>query len=229
MFCDSKGTYNSLLSLGIEKDKVSIIGNIITNPLKNKNIRRLLNLPLHSKIIAIIGWVRPIKRVENFIKIAQKFNDKNLCFLIIGKSGGNFKLDNYKDKLDNIIKNKSNSCSIKFAGHIKDISLYFGSIDILIHCCEKEAFGRVIAESLISKTPVIAADSYATKDLVIDNQTGYIVDYSNIDQYVKHIEILLNDDTLKSKLGKSGQKFIQKNFSPKSICKKLKYNYEDLI
>ena len=56
------------------EDKVSIIGNIITNPLKNKNIRRLLNLPLHSKIIAIIGWVRPIKRVENFIKIAQKFN-----------------------------------------------------------------------------------------------------------------------------------------------------------
>jgi glycosyltransferase involved in cell wall biosynthesis len=229
VFCDSNGTYNSLVSLGVKKNKIIIIGNIIKKPSKKEDIRELLDLPSRSQIVAIIGWVRPIKRVENFIKIAKKFNDGGLYFLIIGKSGGNFYLDKYKESLDKIINDNPKLSNIIFVGHVENITSYINSIDILVHCCEKEAFGRVIAESLLSETPAIAANSDATNDIIINNETGYVVGHNDIEQYAKYIQLLLSDENKKIKISKNGQKFVQMEFSSQSICKKLNYNYNDLI
>ena len=103
------------------------------------------------------------------------------------------------------------------------------SIDVVIHCCEIESFGRVIAESLISKTPVIGVKATTSDEFIIHGKSGFLVDSGDIISYQKHLNHLLNDAQLRMNFGKYGELYIKNKFSPNIIIEQLTNIYHSTI
>jgi len=89
-------------------------------------------------------------------------------------------------------------------GKDKDEILY--SSDILVFPTLNDVWGLVILEAMQFGIPVIATREGAIPEIVDDGVTGFLVDKHSPDQIAEKIKIFLDDDVLRTKMGKSARK-----------------------
>lgn len=75
--------------------------------------------------------------------------------------------------------------------------------DVLVFPSLSDGFGLVILEALSQGMPVIASESCAAQDVVIDGENGFIIPSCSADAIVEKIEILDNDRELLDHMSKS--------------------------
>ena len=74
----------------------------------------------------------------------------------------------------------------------------------------------------------IAFDSYsAVHDIIQSSRNGYIVPNNDIDEYVRVLQELMNNDTLRGELAENAQKDVMR-FSRENIAKQWKTLLENL-
>lgn len=193
VLCNSNAALEQLLKIGIKEYKIKKIFNLVKVVKKEnqKQIKHLLPTQFKDRIIvAIIGWISPIKRVEVFLNLAAEFKNSRVLFVIIGEH-------TKRDEAYYLsIKNRADSLrNIEMIGYIDRIVDYIGSIDILIHCCDCESFGRVVAEAQLNNVPAIVFKGSAVSELVVDQVTGYVVDnFSDLKHKLNlHIDYMIDN------------------------------------
>jgi len=82
----------------------------------------------------------------------------------------------------------------------------YHNTDILIYPTLNDAFPVVILEAMQFGIPVIASIEGAIPDIIEDGINGFLVDKHSPDQIAEKIKIFLDDDVLRTKMGKSARK-----------------------
>jgi len=82
----------------------------------------------------------------------------------------------------------------------------YHNTDILIYPTLNDAFPVVLLEAMQFGIPVIATREGAIPEIVDDGVTGFLVDKHSPDQIAEKIKIFLDDDVLRTKMGKSARK-----------------------
>jgi glycosyltransferase involved in cell wall biosynthesis len=85
----------------------------------------------------------------------------------------------------------------------------YKSADIFVLVSHVEVLGVVIMEAMASGLPVIATKISGAKDLVEDGKTGFLVPIRDPMTIKEKIKILLENPTLREKMGKAGGKRIE--------------------
>ena len=197
------------------KSKSTYIPNTIYNEnipkiLKQKKIhyRKKLGFKEDRFIISIIGKFMNRKNQQlifNNIKKLKSIN-KKIQFIFIGKYFNSYGLK-MKKKLS---KNDGNF--IHMIGHKKNILEYIYGSDCLLVTSKSEASPRVIYESMILKTPVIASEIDGIPELVQHNKTGLLFSNNNIEEMCNQIDILINSG-ISNRLTDEASKLYNKKFS----------------
>ena len=86
-----------------------------------------------------------------------------------------------------------------------------------------EGMPNVVLESMICKTPVIVSDFEGVEDIVIDKETGYIVQRKNIEQLSKAMLFIIQNPNRIQPISENAYQFA-KQLSENSIS-----NYSLLI
>lgn len=173
VLCNSITSLHQLIEIGVKEDKIIMIYNLIKSVEKKdkRDIKDIIKSNYSNQtIVAIIGWITPIKRTHEFTRLAGEFANRDVLFVILGE--GTKREGEYYSKIRKEVEDLDN---IIIAGYIKNVINYISSIDLLIHCSKDEAFGRVVAESQIQNVPAIVYQDSAVSELVINEITGYIV------------------------------------------------------
>ncbi len=76
-----------------------------------------------------------------------------------------------------------------------------------------ETFGLVNLEAMYHKVPVVATDEGGVPDVVVDGENGLISERKNPLSLANCIERLLNDESLRRKMGEDGYKKLLKSFT----------------
>ena len=76
-----------------------------------------------------------------------------------------------------------------------------------------EGFGIVYLEANLCGKPVIAGDSGGIKDAVINGETGLVVNSDNLEEVSAAISVLAENESLRHKLGITGQNRALKDFN----------------
>jgi glycosyltransferase involved in cell wall biosynthesis len=97
----------------------------------------------------------------------------------------------------------------------KEKEEYFVKSDIFIFPTfyENETFGLVNLEAMQYRLPVITTNEGGIPDVVIDGETGFIIEPRDIGDLANKIEILINDQDLRQKMGKAGYKRYHEYFT----------------
>lgn len=104
---------------------------------------------------------------------------------------------------------------VRFLGSVDDATLRacYEGCDVFVLPSSGEGFGIVFLEAMHHRKPVVAANSGAAPEVVIDEETGLLVDYGKADQLVTALTKLCLDAELRNRLGAAGYRRLQTNFT----------------
>jgi starch synthase len=98
-----------------------------------------------------------------------------------------------------------------------------------------EPFGLVILEAMACETAVVASRVGGIPEIVVDGETGFLVDYDEGDTegfttaLAAKIELLLNDTVLAKSMGEAGRRRAVQSFGWPALAKRTVELYESLI
>ncbi|HAM88532.1 MAG: Glycosyl transferase group 1 [Candidatus Falkowbacteria bacterium GW2011_GWC2_38_22] len=84
-----------------------------------------------------------------------------------------------------------------------------------------EGFGIVYLEAAIAGLPVIAGDSGGIRDAVVDGETGFVADPTDVNQIAQSILKLSKDEMLRKKLGETGRARAMRDFDWEAQVQKI--------
>ncbi len=146
---------------------------------------------------------------------------KDITFLAIGAETDSVESKALVDK--KYIEN------FRFLGKKSGIESFINAMDICILSTFTEGISNSILEYMALEKPVIATKGGGTIEILIDDETGFLIEPSNPEELAGKIEVLLNDPLLRMKMGTTGKERIMKEFSIDQMVNKYIERYEMLM
>jgi glycosyltransferase involved in cell wall biosynthesis len=194
-------------------------------------LRREFAIPEHSPLVVIPGRLQRWKGQHIFIEAVGLVlrEEKEPYFLIVGDTLFSIEPE-YKEELRVQIARMNLEGRVLFAGMREDMPAVYSAADIIVNATlEAEPFGLTIAEAMAMHRPVIASNSGGPKEIVIDDETGYLVPPGDPNPLAARIIELLRDPILRSRMGKAGHDRVVKHFSMERAIAELEADYERIL
>ena len=88
-----------------------------------------------------------------------------------------------------------------------------------------ESFGYTAIEAMSYKLPVVASKIGGLKEIIMDNENGYLIDKKNVNDFAKKILDLISNPEKMNQFGNSGYERYKKNFTGHAMAN----NYMNLM
>lgn len=118
---------------------------------------------------------------------------------------------------------------LKWAGFWRDIPQMMNAIDILVHTCDIEPFGRVAIEAMAAGRPVVGPNRGGISESVAAGKTGLLVPPENVDAFADATSQLINDTGLREQLGVAGRHRVEEHFSIERHVRQMTSIYEQVL
>ena len=153
------------------------------------------------------GRLTSQKGQQYLIEIANLLKQKNIRFTLFIAGTGEM-----KSILEKLIGQYNLQKEVILLGFVEDVENFMNSIDIFVLTSLWEGFGYVIVEAMAAGKPVVAFNLSSNPEIIINNQTGFLVDFPDVEMFSRRIEQLINDETLRLQFGKKGRETVEKLF-----------------
>ena len=132
------------------------------------------------------------------------------------------------------LNNKIVEYKLKDKVHIvpfeKEIYKIWQSIDVaIVPSIEPEPFGLVAVEAMLSKKPVIASNHGGLTEIVINNQTGFLVEPNNVAALSEALSKLITNTQLRKEFGEKGFQRAVNEFSVEKYVQHFESIFTKLI
>ncbi len=155
---------------------------------KRESLRASWGVQPQEILVGMVASLSSIwKNHKTFIKALDLINKKHpVKFIAFGtppKAYSNRFYNapfNYFQTLEDLLSKSTVSDKFIWPGFVNDVPGIFNAIDIFVHPCEIEPFGRVTIEAMAAKRVVIVPDEGGSSEPVSNGETGY---YFKANQY----------------------------------------------
>jgi glycosyltransferase involved in cell wall biosynthesis len=229
----SENTKRSLIEeTGLRKEKIQLIypgtKNIsLAKEEKERQSGKRIKRQLRIKDGIIIGNISRIakeKGQDRLLKVFKTIHNKypKAHLVLVGRGPDSQRLKSIANKL----KLEDN---VHFLGFVKDKYSILAIIDIFVFTStwELEGFGISLIEAMIYGKPVIAFNSGPTKEIIVSNKSGVLVEPGNNNQLTKAILDLIKNEDKRELLSMRAKKEAENRFtiekSAKNILRVLAY------
>ena len=156
--------------------------------------------------------------IKNILKVMKDIVSNKVKFVMIGNGA----LFNYTKNFINKNNLKGKIILLGNLPYKEVIKIYKASDIIVFPSIWQEPFGRIAIEAMAASKPIVASNVGGIKDIV--NNTGYLVNPNNLNEWSKKINRLVRDKKLRNKLGKQGRKEVEK-YNSNKIAKQIEKIY----
>lgn len=170
-----------LLESGAHKENTYVIVNPVD--LNRFNINKNNHQNNNKEfIVGFAGRITKIKGWRDFVSAALIItnSEKDIKFIIAGDG-------EEKEDLMSLIKQKD---LILYKGYVSNIKEFYNEIDLFVLSSYFEAMPNVILESMVSDVPVLCSNIDSVKDIVRDNENGFLYEKGNINDLVSKILLI---------------------------------------
>ena len=224
ILCNSKATANNIDDKSYNKIQVIYNGvNDLNQNQKLKKVKDTIN-------ISLIGRINKWKGHFLFVDVANKLISdgvKNIKFSIIGsphKSNPSI-----LQELEQYIKEFDIQGYIEIIEFQKEIrNMYLKSDIVVVPSIKPEPFGLVAIEAMSFGLPVIGTNMGGLKEIINHGETGYLFDFNSSDDFKNYLQILIDDETLRLKLGENGRNRYKKLFQLENNLKNIKNVFDSI-
>lgn len=119
--------------------------------------------------------------------------------------------------------------NFRLLGIRSEIESIINVFDIGVLATFTEGISNSILEYMAAGKPVIATRGGGTSEIVLDSETGFIVDASQPTELAGKMEVLLNDDALRNRLGAQAKLRVETMFSIDRMVNEYVSLYKSVI
>lgn len=210
-----------------------------------KNIKKNI-FKTHESTLIILSIAELHERkglkylIEAFPEIAKKY--PNVKLAIVGEEfapprrGSLLKLGSpsasleggERNNLENLIKKLDIENRVILLGRRKEIPRILKSSNIFVLPSVREGFGLVNLEAMACPLPVVATKAGGIPEIVVDGETGFLVEPKNPHAIFKALDKLISDPNLRIKMGENGLTRVRKSFDAKKMAEEYEKIYSTL-
>ena len=218
-----------LINRGIDTNYYDVKS--VTQFRKEKLIKEL-GIDEKHHVILLPGRITQWKGHEVAIKSAEIISrekpELNFLMLFVGSEQNK---NNYLKRLKSYVKNRGINNKILFAGNKNDMPSVYSISDLIISTSiEPEAFGRVSAEASAMSKPIIATNHGGSKNIIINNFTGWLIKENDPRILADSIiQVLNKKQNEKDIIGLNARKRIIEKFSLQQMLDKTLSLYQEII
>ena len=190
-----------------------------------RDIKKELGIPPQADVVGFVGRLTVDKGIKQLWQIWQMTRDRypNLHLFIIGPDN-----EPRGDVADINTKFKEDG-RVHFTGRVDKVEQYLLEMDVFLFPSHREGFSNAVLEAAAMALPTIAFDAVGCRDGVKDGVTGYLVPFKDVEAMKKRLWKLLDDLSLREKLGGNARQWVMKEFRPIDRLTMLEDTYNQLL
>jgi len=207
----------SVIRRGIQIDKVDEIA-------ARNNLLQEFNLDKNYKIVMHVGNFSPEKNHAFLLDIFDKLKitHPSIKLVCIG-DGILFK------EIEHAVRERNLDQTIFLAGFRKDIPELLAAADCLVLTSFVEGVPGVILEAAAQNKPSIATNVGGVKEVLINNETGFIIDNFDQKKFSEKLIELLTHEEMRKRMGLKASKIAVEEYGPKKNAMAFEKLYHRLI
>ena len=188
-------------------------------------VKKEFNIPHDSPIIGKIARLFPLKGHDQLLDAAPVIvrNNPKVRFFLVGDG---ILQQHLKERarqqgiLDNFI----------FAGLVprERIPEMIAVMDVVVHTSLREGLARVLPQALAMGKPCVSFAIDGAPEVVIPDETGYLIEPNDSDGLAKAVSKLVNDPQLCQRMGEAGRKRVDPAFRAETMVHQIAEVYRDM-
>jgi len=198
---------------GYPENKIILIPNAV---FKNNNTKGQITIKFDQNVpvVGMIAHMGMHKDHTTFIHAAKIVNKKipNVHYLLVGGDLVNSKIS-YRGKYENLIAKLKLENNFTFTGEVANPACYIRRMNIGCLISNWEGFGNAVVEYMLEKKPVIATNVGGLKDIVLEGETGFLIEPGNYKMLAERIIYLLENPSLAKQMGEKGNQKAVKEYN----------------
>ena len=176
--------------------------NYLINKSANDKLRKQYNIPQNAFIIGGMGTVDLRKGIDVFLQVASKLkSDSAFFFLWVGGQQQEIEYRNFQ-----IDKNRLELKNVIFQTSVENPLDFMSIFDVFFVSSREDPYPLVVLEAAMLSKPIICFDKAGGAKDFVENDCGAVVEYLNVDDVVKKIKELKQNEALIEQMGNSGRK-----------------------
>ena len=189
-------------------------------------VRRELDIPDDAPVLGKIARMVPVKNHEQLLAAAPEIIARypNVRFLLIGDGP---LLDHLRARAAQM----GMSDHFIFTGLVprERIPEMIAVMDVLVHTALYEGLPRVLAQALAMGKPCVACDADGAREVVVPEETGYLVQPGDTSGLAAAVDRLLRDPQLRARMGEAGRRRVDPAFRVETMVEHIDTVYQELL
>lgn len=181
---------------------------------------RRFGWPEDSLIVGLTGQMAEAKGHEDFIAAAARVARINphARFVIGGRP-----TEPFLSTLRTLITAEGLDGVVEFSGWLETATQFFDAIDLFVLASRHdEGFGLVLAEAGERGVAAVATRSGGATEIIVDNETGVLVQKSKPDEMAAAIQELLSNERIREEMGNLARARISESFNLARQCEEFR-------
>ena len=198
----SESTQQELLSHGCQKENIFLVPCAVNHAV----YRQIPGITRTDPLIGYVGRIKKYKSVDHllhaFAIILKELPQVKLTIIGEGDSKPEFQKIAHELHIDH---------ATTFTGFLplEEKVRLLNQMQIVVNTSAKEGWGLTVTEANACGAPAVASNVPGLRDAVIDDETGLLYEYGNIEQLAEKILLLLRDERLRMRLAASALSYAQ--------------------
>jgi L-malate glycosyltransferase len=176
-----------------------------------------------EKLLCHVSNFRPVKRVLDVLEVFRRIHDEVPSKLLMIGDGPD------RSRAEAFCREEGICDRVIFVGHVPRVEEVLGAIDLFLLPSETESFGMAALEALACEAPVIATRVGGLPEVVVDGETGYLLEVGDVEGMAARALELLRDDRQRRKMGEAGRAFAIANYQIDRVIPMYAEYYERVL
>lgn len=196
---------------------------------KRTEFRSKYGIEENELVIGIVGRLVPIKNHDLFIdavKIASQTTEQKVKAVIIGDGERREELELMAKKAE---EESNGKLKFVFTSWIKNVDQALPGLDLLLLTSFNEGTPVSLIEAQAAGVPLISSDVGGVRDVINQNETGFVIAGFHVEKFAETIVELGNDRELRQRMSQNGWNFVEHKFSYTRLVNDMSVLYHELL
>jgi len=187
-------------------------------------------------VMAVIAQLTRWKGQAEAIRVLSRLKPAhgNLRLLIVGSAkftAPSTRLDNraYERELRRLVADQGLGREVRFLGERDDVPTILRAADLLLVPSWQEAFGRIAAEGMAMRLPVLATSVGGPSEIVRDGVDGRVLSPRDPGRWAEAADELVRHPGMRRRMGERGRERAIRDFSLERHAEKVLSMYGEVL
>ena len=219
----SHATRNEMVAAGVPPQLISMIHNAIDTEewapgSIRPPLREELGIPHDSLVLGYVGRIMPEKDLDTWLRAAAVVTRQYPAaqFVLVGEGRDASTLSQLQLTTDLGIAER-----VYFPGELRSCCRSMLPL-ICLSSPRREGLPNSILEAMAMGLPVVTTDVAGAKELVLHEQTGFVLPQGDVSGLAQAMTILAGNAQLRQAMGLAGRKQVEQEFPLQGVCNVLR-------